>query len=265
MKKEILISVKTYPMPSSKYDESVCTAGFTRNKKWVRIYPIPFRNLPYASQYKKYDWIEIDIEKNPSDFRVESYRPVKLDTNIKILSHVSTESNWNERKKIVLVEIDEDMQRLVKDAKDKNKYKSLSVFKPKKIIDFHATSTNRQWSIAKQRILEQENLFETKGELIKKLPYKFFYKFIDSNGKECNMMIEDWEIGELFWKCLSRRRDEKKAIEDVKNKYFNDLALTKDIHFYLGTTREYHLIAKNPFLIIGLFYPKKEPSNLFNN
>jgi len=263
LKKEVLITVKTYPLPTSRYDESVCTAGFTRDKKWIRIYPIKFRNLPYSSQYKKYDWIEIDVEKNLSDFRAESFRPLKLDIDITISGHINTDSNWYERKQIVLNNVEENMQSLIKDAKDKSKYKSLSVFKPKEIIDFHATSTSREWGVKKQNILAQGNLFDRNGELIKKLPYKFFFKFIDIKNKECNMMIEDWEIGELFWKCLSNRGNERKAIDDVKNKYFNDLAKTKDLYLYLGTTREHHLTARNPFLIIGLFYPKKENPNLF--
>jgi hypothetical protein len=29
----------------------------------------------------------------------------------------------------------------------------------------------------------------------------------------------------------------------------------KDIHFFLGTTQLYHGWAKNPFVIIGVFYP----------
>jgi hypothetical protein len=98
------------------------------------------------------------------------------------------------------------------------------------------------------------------------MPYKFFFKFTDKNNKSSNLMIEDWEIGQLFWNCLKQRGgDEKKALRDVKEKYLNDLAKTKDIYFFLGTTREHHLTSKNPFMIIGLFYPKKEPPNLFTS
>jgi hypothetical protein len=34
----VLITVKTYPTPSAKYDELVCNAGFLENGKWIRIY-----------------------------------------------------------------------------------------------------------------------------------------------------------------------------------------------------------------------------------
>jgi len=78
-------------------------------------------------------------------------------------------------------------------------------------------------------------------------------------------MIEDWEIGQLYWNCLRRHEgDEAKACADVKKKYFDDFAKTKDLYLFLGTTRVHHLRARNPFVIIGTFHPKKiEQTSLF--
>ncbi len=100
-KTKVLIAVKTYPAISSKYDELVCTAGFLEDGSWIRIYPIQFRKKSFEEQYKKYDWIEIDLVKNTSDFRKESFRPVSYDTEIKVLDHLDTNSNWLLRKEIV--------------------------------------------------------------------------------------------------------------------------------------------------------------------
>jgi hypothetical protein len=50
-KTKVLITVKTYPAISTKYDELVCTAGFLEDGSWIRIYPIQFRKRPYAEQY----------------------------------------------------------------------------------------------------------------------------------------------------------------------------------------------------------------------
>lgn len=60
---KILITVKTYPTLSSKYDELVCTAGLTEEGKWIRLYPIPFRKLDYEQRYQRYQWIEVDVEE----------------------------------------------------------------------------------------------------------------------------------------------------------------------------------------------------------
>lgn len=98
---KVLITVKTYPTISSKYDELVCTAGFREDGSWIRIYPVPFRKRAYKEQYKKYDWIELDLVKNTGDFRPESFRPKTLDTEIKVIDHMDTSRNWEERKKFV--------------------------------------------------------------------------------------------------------------------------------------------------------------------
>ena len=72
----VLITVKTYPIPSSTYDELVCTAGVTETGEFIRLYPINFRDLPFSQQFKKYQWIEISAEKHTGrDVRKESYRP----------------------------------------------------------------------------------------------------------------------------------------------------------------------------------------------
>ena len=75
--------VKTYPTPSEKYQETVCTAGITESGEWVRLYPIQFRHLKAEQKFKKYTWIEIETKKNPQDLRPESYK-VNSDS-IKIL------------------------------------------------------------------------------------------------------------------------------------------------------------------------------------
>lgn len=133
---KVLIAVKTYPTISTKYDELVCTAGFTEEGKWIRIYPIQFRRLGYENQYKKYEWIEIDLVKNEEDFRPESFRPRALELEPKRLSSVNTDNNWAERKEIVLGKVYNDMSLLILEAKDKQICTSLAVFKPTKIIDF---------------------------------------------------------------------------------------------------------------------------------
>ncbi len=256
---KVLITVKTYPTISSKYDELVCTAGFREDGTWVRIYPVPFRKRAYTEQYKKYDWIELDLVKNTSDFRPESFRPSTLETEINVGGHIDTSRNWEERKKVCLGKIYYNLSELIAEAKDKNIGTSLAVFKPSEILDFYAEPVEREWSSKQKAALAQQNLFETKFEVVKKLPYKFKFRFKDDQGKESNMMIEDWETGQLFWNCLSRHEgNEQKAIQDVRKKYFDDFAMTKDLHFYLGTTQKNHYVSHNPFMIIGTFHPKVE-------
>jgi hypothetical protein len=266
-RERVLITVKTYPTLSGKYDELVCTAGFREDGSWVRIYPIPFRKKSYDEQYSKYDWIEADLVKNTSDFRPESYRPHSHDSEIKILDHIGTgkKRDWAARKEIVLQHVYNDLSVLISEAKDKEKCTSLAVFKPTRILDFTIEEVGREWDKNKIEKLkakrDQASLFENPEDpfdVVNKLPYKFRYVFEDCKGTESRMMIEDWEIGQLYWNTLRRHEgDEEAAIEDVRKKYFDDFAKTKDLYFYLGTTQVHHFRAPNPFVIIGTFHPPK--------
>ena len=140
---KVLIAVKTYPTLSSKYDELVCTAGFLEDGSWIRVYPIPFRKLEYDKQYSKYDWIEVDLERNTSDFRLESYKPKSIETAFNIVDHLGTEDSWRLRKEIVLKNVHTNMTELIAQAKDTTKYTSLAVFKPKEILDFIIEKVDR--------------------------------------------------------------------------------------------------------------------------
>lgn len=105
-KTKVLITVKTYPTISTKYEELVCTAGFREDGTWIRIYPVQFRKKAYHQQYSKYQWIEIDLVKNESDFRPESYRPVTHDAEIKIFNGIPADgADWTQRRKFVLNKI----------------------------------------------------------------------------------------------------------------------------------------------------------------
>ncbi|MDA3812625.1 MAG: hypothetical protein PF570_00060, partial [Candidatus Cloacimonetes bacterium] len=242
----------------------VCTAGFKEDGSWIRIYPIPFRKKSYEQQYKKYEWIEIDLVKNESDFRPESFRPYSFDSEIKVINKLDTSNNWASRKEIVLTKVYNDITQLIHEAKNKTICTSLAVFKPTIIKDFVHQEVDRAWDQDKIRKLkaksEQLLLFENQEnpfDVVNKLPYKFSYIVEDINGIESKMMIEDWEIGALYWRLVSKYEgNELKAIDDVKKKYFEDFAKTKDLHLFLGTTQVHHHVSHNPFIIIGTFHPK---------
>jgi hypothetical protein len=264
-RKRVYITVKTYPTLSEKYDELVCTAGITEDGSWVRLYPLPFRKLDNEQKYKKYQWIEADIERNTSDFRNESHKMLNIDT-IKIIESENTKVNWEERKRILFKseKVYTNLEELISLAKAPP-YRSLAIFKPAKIIDFYSEPTERDWPQNKlERIQEkakQLSLFQTPDEIIEefkvvqKLPYLFKYRFEDDQGKESNLMIEDWEVGTLYLNCLRNANgDEGKALEKVREKYWDEF-LTKDILFFLGTRKSDHHLALNPFSIVGVFYP----------
>ncbi len=265
-RERILIAVKTYPTLSESHVELACTAGFRQDGSWIRLFPIPFRLLENEQQYKKYQWIEADIAKSKKDKRPESYNIINTDTIIP-QEKVSSERNWEARKRIILDKnkIYTSLSEVIEDAHS-NKI-SLAVFKPTSIEGFKVAHAPKEWPQDKlKRVLEsmkQTNFFDKSDDLAEftimpKLPYKFSYHFKDENEKSSQLMIEDWEIGQLYWNCL-KSHNEVEARKKIEEKYMDDFARSKDLHLFLGTTYEHHnKKAPNPYVIIGTFHPPFE-------
>lgn len=261
-KEKVLITVKTYPALSSTYDEIVCTAGLREDGSWVRIYPVPFRKLDYLEKYKKFDWVEVALERNTSDLRHESYR---LRSEIIVQRHMGTENDWLERRAMVLEKgiVYTSFDEIIALNKD-NHSLSLATFKPTEITAFHIEEDSPEWDADRLAQIElkakQTDLFRDTSDtfkVVKKLPFKFRYSFTDVTGRERRLMISDWEIGALYWNELKRHNGNvEKTLKSVEYKYMEQLLKGRDLHFFVGTTKSHDLRnAPNPFIIIGVFSP----------
>ncbi len=262
MKKErILVTVKTYPTLSTKYGETVCTAGVREDGSWVRIYPVPFRRLNEEEQYRKFNWIECQLRPSRRDHRPESFNPVDY-RELKPVGKMGTSNYWSERRRLLLevATVYEDLDELI--AKAKSDGTSLAVFRPSKVIDFTYKKVEGHWDPAKLQkmhlLQDQLDLFEDNSwretfRNIPKVPYSFSYRFQDVKGKQSELQILDWECGQLYWNCRNRpRQDENTALAKVREKYWDEFQ-KKDLHFFLGSTLHFHSVAPNPFVIIGVF------------
>lgn len=264
---KVLITVKAYPKPSSKYDELVCTAGLLDGEKWVRIYPVPFRFIGDGQRYPKYSWVYLDLVRSEKDFRPESYSPkMGLDEEFKVGKRLGTDDAWSARKSYVLKEVFHSMSDLI-DLAYGEEHKSLATLKPKEIVGLDIEETTREWKEKWRNTALQSSFadLDQSGEaeqrdLVKKVPYNYYYRFMtEGENRPRRLKIEDWEIGALYWNCLRRTNgDEKAANELVREKYWDDFVQNKDLYFFLGTTLQFHSRhAPNPFIIIGVFYPPK--------
>lgn len=268
-KTKVLITVVTYPLPSRSYDELVCTAGILETGEWIRIYPVPLKFLTGLRkdgkmESFKYNWLELDLNKRNDDFRPESHSPINYDfKDIELFGKLGTQNNWAERKKYCTAKVYTNLSQLIENSKAPTNI-SLATFKPTRILEFIIEAEeNREWKDEWKDLRKQGDLFEQDRSpeiTIPKLPYKFYYRFEDDQGRISRLMIEDWEIGALYWKCLKTTEGrEAEALKKVREQYEKNFIQNKDLYFFLGTTREWHMRrAKNPFVIIGVFYPKKE-------
>ncbi len=253
----VLITVKTYPIPSAKYDELVCTAGVTETGEFIRLYPIRFRDLPFSKQYRKYQWIEVDAEKHTGrDTRKESYRP-REDTLRPVGEPLDTKHNWAERAKYALAKRSRSMEALWDDQRRDRT--SLGVIRPKEITDLEISPDDAEWKPQFLAALEQQRLWDDRSATLqppRKVPWKFHYKFRCDDAR-CNghrMMIEDWEAGALYWNCVDKGDTADVAAAKVKQKFLTELCAPKiDTHFFVGTVLEH-----GTWVIIGVFRPLKE-------
>jgi len=256
--KRVLVTVKTYPNPSKKYQELVCVAGVQEDGSFIRLYPVQFRHLDPAEQFVKYQWIELQVEKNRKDHRPESFRPTPDTIHLK--EKISTENNWAERKRLILPKSLVSMCDLQQRPQTEV---SLGIIKPSEVLGFTAEQVEPDWDDAYKASLQQQNFFTDREavKILEKIPYRFSfqYKCMNDGCKGHNMTITDWEIGMLYLRQFKKHNDAQKAIEDVKKKFLNDLCgADKDTYFFVGTV---HLYAS--WIILGVFYPKKELQQRF--
>ncbi len=253
-KTKVLITVMTYPHPSKGYQEVICTAGITEAGEWIRLYPIDYRYQPEDRQFRKYQWIEVELEKPLAnkDNRPESFRP-NLDS-IQILGErLSTKNNWRERRDY----IDPMPHRTIKEWKalhEDNKT-SLGIVRPKRVLDLEIRpAEEEEWKPQWQALFSQPRLFGPQQKPLSKLPFTFHYIFeCEDDDKPHTAMCTDWELGVLFLKEAEQFGPDE-ASKSIREKFLNVLCREdKDTRFFMGTT-----FPRNTWLVLGVFWPPKD-------
>jgi hypothetical protein len=253
-KSDILILVKTYPEISTKYTETVCTAGIIKDtRSLVRLYPIRFRYLEGDQQFSKYQWIKAHLRKALSDPRPESHHIVS--ESIEVGDIIPVGENWDERYAWVIN--DSNVFPSVEALREAQKANgiSLGIVKPKRVegvtIQPRDIQEVEQAIAKKDSIVNQLDMFEAKKDLYI-LPVKIMIEFFchDPDCKGHKMSILDWEFGQLYRK-VERSKDWRAKIE---TKIMGEMcAETRDTYLFLGN------MAAHPqtFCVLGFFWPPK--------
>jgi hypothetical protein len=259
VRKTVLITARTYPVPSRRSIEVSCTAGITDAGKWIRLFPIPYRWLENDKRFRKYQYIEASVMKSQSDARPESY---KIDIgSINILSEpLPTINNWQERKTRVLPLMSRSLCFL-NSERDRNNEPTLGLFKPRtieRLLIKPADAPN--WTEEELKWLRQSSMFGNSPPThLEKLPYEFSYKF-KCEEAGCighTLSCNDWEMGAAYWKWT---REYGSQWEEKFRETFQAKMLNNDTHFFVGTVHGH----PNRWIIIGLFYPPSR-SRMKNN
>ncbi|MHA1868056.1 MAG: hypothetical protein ACTSXD_08300 [Candidatus Heimdallarchaeaceae archaeon] len=261
IEKEIYIIVKTYPILSKKYETLICTAGLIKEQnryKWIRIYPV---SLDYYKKHygelKKFTCIKAKIAPAKEKLSRKDSFKIKMES-IEIIDQTLTDTkndpSWEKRNKLVLPTKSKSIEDI--DNLRKNKVKTIAIIKPKSVDDFLIEPKERGSKWEKELINGKQTTlvgdYEAEVRPVEHIPFIFRYVFKcnDNRCKGHKMMIEDWEILEL-WRKEKKSKGIEKAHKSVKYKCIKEMT-ERNLHFIIGTESSY-----NNWIIIGLYYPPK--------
>jgi|SRR5690242_16939738 hypothetical protein len=254
----ILILAKTYPSPSSQYVETSCVAGVTDSGCMRRLYPVPFRLIEHGHQFKKWQWIDVRVEKASKDRRPESHR-VFVDT-VELRDRMNTNHGWRDRRSLLdRLPTFTDFGALDRARLDDGV--SLALLKPARILGLEISKArNTDWTAEEREKLmrDQMDLFseaEAKAEVreLRKVPYDFHYRYScdtpDGPVEHCHKIV-DWEAGQLYWNCV---KSHGPVWEEPFRKKLETELIGKDLMFFMGNMHRFQA----QWLIVSLIYPPK--------
>lgn len=244
---QIFLTVKAYPTVGRTHQEASCMAGITRTGKWIRLYPVHFRQLAEEQRFAKYTWIEAEIRKSTRDARAESH--VVNGESIRVLESVPTNGNWEARNQLLarLVQPAAHVFREERDAmRDSLGFIRVANIRDLEIEEMRDEDYQKQLVNLNRKQL-QLDMFKPKSlTKLEVIPYSFRYCFEDDAGVQRTLKIVDWEIYQLYrnvkgksnWRELVRQR----LVDEFR---------TKDLHLFVGTVHLHPRV----WLAIGVYYP----------
>jgi len=254
-RKEVLIVVKAYPNPSTKYGETVCTAGvLIDERRLVRLYPIPFRDLERRRQFRKYDIIRVRVRKATNDSRLESYN-VDADS-IEVLKRLPASRGWADRKKIVLGVEHLSMCSILRKAASDGA--SMGLVRPSPPVRFEWKRSSKKPRPGIEALYAQLSFLSSPKKMLDRIPYVFRYSYKCMGKSECpghKQAIVDWEIGAAFRKWKDNYSDEKRVLEMMRSKWEGEImGMDRDPYLFVGNQKRF----QKQFMVLGVFWPPRE-------
>lgn len=251
-RKQVLVTVKTYPTPSKTYGETVCCAGIDLGTgSWIRLYPVPFRDLDSSRRFSKYAIIEVKCEKAPKDHRVESYR-IDRDS-IRVLRRLDSKHKWRERGEIILPTASASLCDIQSKTEENI---SLGMFKPFG-IEFSWQKAEAGDDRKRQACYAQLSFLDKRKNAIEKVPYDFYYGFHCAGEDACpghRLKIIDWELGQAYRKWRGETLSHEELLGKIRQKWLAEICSERnDVYFYVGNMHRH----RDQFLVLGVFYPRK--------
>lgn len=259
----ILPVVKAYPVVDHvSFSEAVCVAGITMDdpRRWIRLFPLDFRGLERARQFRKYEVIDVDVTNSSKDSRPESFTPV-LDSIVTGEHIDSDKQTW--RRRLVYFDAVADESMCGIQRRQTEHRQSLGVFRPLRVDDLTVAPAPPEFAASQRAVIQQQSLLgdrtgDEQRNPLEPLPVKakFRYRCRDSACKGHDQSFIDWEIGALYRRLRDEEgRDQAECLHLVRERFLGFCDAKHDVRFITGSM----LSKPSSFLILGLVYPKRPP------
>lgn len=247
--REVLMIVKAYPNPEDEYGEACCTAGVDSHGNWLRLWPVPFRDLRPEQKFAKWQWIRAMVRRS-SDPRPESHelQPETIQPGDKL----DTGKAWQKR----LVYLAPHFVDSVEHLKQLQQLgtQTMGSMRPREVLEFVIEERDDpNWRPGDLGRLGQQGLFTGPKATLERIPYKFSYRFRCDDASCASihkLQVLDWELAEAYRSWRVRYAD---GWERALRQRFESDLLGKDLIFNLGNYIKY----PGNFGIVGLVYPPR--------
>ena len=256
---DVFVLVKAAPVMTSDLDETVCVAGVRTDEgrhEWVRLHPVPFRDLADESKFAKYQTVSVSVIRHHSDRRPETWSPVH--GSIVSGEFIGPQQRWAARRPI----IERLGEELMCDLVARNRagsgpgVPSLAVVRPveppKLVIAPRKDEQVKKWQTRATAAANRPSLFddpESAKPPFEVIPWRFSYRYrcaaTGCQGHE--QTIVDWEAVAL-WRHIRHRTDWQTLMTD---RFERELWAGRDSVLFVGNMEQYPV----SFLVLGVFWP----------
>lgn len=235
-------------------------AGLTAGGRLVRLFPVPFRLVADDQQFRKWQWIEVRLEKARDDHRPESHR-IFVDTIACDAEPMKAgKRGWPARMALLA------RQPVYTDFGAMEQMRltqgnTLALFKPNRITSLEIKPTkNADWTPDERTKLlqmqQQNSLFDAEEDqrqvrLLEKIPFDFYYhcEYQTADAQQSvRVKLVDWEVCALYRN--TRRQHGSRWEAPFRDKLERDL-LAKDLMLLMGTMHRF----PDQWLGVSLIYP----------
>jgi hypothetical protein len=255
---QVLVTVKAYPNPSQSYGETVCVAGVrldTPTPEWIRLYPVPYRDMAYQDRFRKYQVLDLKVSKAAAkDGRPESYRPNR--ESIKLGPVVPSNGHWRDRWAYLESLVGATTACELNRAQKTPGAASLGLVKVDRVVDL-IIEPNDEFSADQRAAAEAaaaEDLFGNQRSALEPAPLRLKYKYFcaEAGCRSHTQTNIDWEAGESVRKWAAQTSGPEQLQDWLRRKWLDQVCgPNRDTYFFLGNQAK----RRHVFAVLGVFWP----------